>query len=112
MPLTRNYQETINRRVERDPSFRISILQEALKALIDNDIRTCMVLLRTYVNATIGFKTLAAELGKQPNTIMKLLSSSSAPANSGLLIVLLIVNHLKKREGLEFNLTVGRKTSP
>ncbi len=105
MALTRNYQETINRRVEKDPAFRIDILQEAIKALIDNDIKTCMVLLRTYVNATIGFKTLAEELGKKPKTLKKMLSTGGELASSS--SVLIIVNHLKKREGVELNLTGG-----
>ena len=108
MPLTRKYKETIKRRVEQDPEFRIGLLQEAIEAVINNDIGTGKALLRTYVNATIGFKPLAAELGKHPKTLMQMLSANGNPLAVSLLG---IIEYLKKKEGLEIDLTFRRKLS-
>lgn len=52
MPTTRNLKETIKARAERDAEFRVGLLEEALDAVLQEDIETGKILLRDYVNAT------------------------------------------------------------
>ena len=46
MALTRDFRDTIKARAERDPEFRIGLLQEAIEAFLDADLETGKVLLR------------------------------------------------------------------
>ena len=97
MPLTRSFNDTVKARAERDPDFRIGLFCEAIEALLSDDFETGKVILRDYVNATIGFETLAAELDKSPKSLMRMLSGKGNPRASNLLGM---VGHLKKREGV------------
>jgi len=67
MALTRDFRATVRARAERDPAFRVGLLEEALNALLDDDVETGKILLRDYVNATLGFEVLASEMDKSPN---------------------------------------------
>jgi len=59
MPLTtRDFRDTIKARAERDPAFRIALLEEALEAFLNTDLETGKLLLCDYVNATVGFEAL------------------------------------------------------
>ncbi len=105
MPLIRDFRETVKRRAEKEPEFRIGMLQDAIEALFNNDLDTGKVMLRAYVNATIGFNKLAAELGKEPKTLIQMLSAKGNPGTQSLFS---IIEYLKNNEGVEFNLTVGK----
>ena len=56
MPLTKDFKDTIKARAERYPEFRVGLFHESL---LSDDLETGKVLLRDYVNATVGFETLA-----------------------------------------------------
>ena len=60
------------------------------------------VLLRDYVNATVGFETLAEEMEKNPKSLMRMLSDKGNPRADNLLAM---VARLKQREGVSFSLT-------
>ena len=60
MALTRDFKETVRERIQRDPSFRVALLEEAVDCLPAGDAETGKSLLRDYVNATIGFGELGA----------------------------------------------------
>ena len=46
MALTRDFKQTVKARVERDPAFRLGLLQEALEAFARGDVETGKILLR------------------------------------------------------------------
>lgn len=102
MPLTRSFKDTVKARAERDPEFRFGLFREAVEALLSNDLETGKVLLRDYVNATLGFEALAAELDKSPKSLMRMLSRKGNPRADNLL---LMVGHLRKREGAALSMT-------
>jgi len=102
MPLTKNFKDTIKARAERDPDFRVGLFREAIEALLSDDLETGKVLLRDYVNATIGFETLAKEMEKNPKSLMRMLSDKGNPRADNLLAM---VARLKQREGVSFSLT-------
>jgi len=100
MPLTRDFKDTIKARAQSDPAFRVALLEEALDAFLDNDLETGKLLLRDYVNATVGFETLGAELHKSPKSLMRMLSEEGNPRADNLFAV---VSHLKAHEGVSFS---------
>ncbi len=55
MALTRDFKETIQARVQRDPDFRAHLLQEGIRCLLAGDLATGKAVLRDYINATICF---------------------------------------------------------
>ena len=107
MPLTRNFRDTVKARAGHDPEFRIGLFREAISALLSDDLATGKVLLRDYVNATVGFEALAEEMDKNPKSLMRMLSHKGNPRAGNLLAMVAL---LKNREGVSFNLTRENKT--
>ena len=101
MALSRDFKETVKTRAERDAAFRVALLEEALDAFMDDDLETGKILLRDYVNATVGFEGLGAALGKSPKSLMRMLSATGNPRADNLFSV---VAHLKNREGVSISL--------
>ena len=101
MALTRSFKETIKARAERDPEFRVAMLQEAIDAFLNADIQTGKTILRDYVNATVGFEELGSQLHKNPKSLMRMLSEQGNPRADNLFAV---VAHLKQREGVAVDL--------
>ena len=55
MPLTRDVKETIRARIKRDPEFGEELLKEGIECLLAGEVNTGKILLRDYIDATIGF---------------------------------------------------------
>ena len=106
MPLSRDFTETVRRRALREPKFRRALLQNAIEVLLGGDLETGKVLLRRYVNATVGFKRLADELGKHEKSLMHMLSASGNPQARNLLQM---IRTLQKLEGVELGVVVGHR---
>lgn len=103
MALTRDFKDTIKNRAARDPEFRAALFGEAIEALLSGDLETGKILLRNYVNATIGFDQLATEMGKSPKSLMRMLSEKGNPRADNLLTM---IAKLKHREGLELGMAL------
>jgi DNA-binding phage protein len=99
MALTRSFQTTIKARAERDPAFRIGLFQEAIEAFLNDDLATGKILLRDYVNATIGFEALGKALDKNPKSLMRMLSAEGNPRADNLFA---LVAHLKAISQVSF----------
>ena len=56
MALTRDFKETIQERIGRDPAFREALLKDGVDCLLAGDVKTGKAVLRDYINATIGFQ--------------------------------------------------------
>jgi len=54
-------------------------LSEAVGAMTSGDVEHGKILLREYVNCTIGFVKLGAALGKSPKSLMRMLSATGNP---------------------------------
>ncbi|MBC6428555.1 MAG: transcriptional regulator [Cellvibrionales bacterium] len=95
MPLTHDFREIVKARAEREPEFRLGLFQEALEALLNDELDLSKTLLRDYVNATIGFDVLAQKMQKSPRSLIRMLSDRSNPRADNLLAV---VAHLNRQE--------------
>lgn len=78
-PLTRSFKDTVKVRAERDPAFRDALLVEAVDVLLAGDVETGKVILRDYVNATVGFERLADETGTPAKSLMRMLGPHGNP---------------------------------
>ena len=66
MSLTRDFKETIKARIDHGPAFREELLEEGVECLLSGDLETGKEVLRTYINATIGFQELGSLTEKSP----------------------------------------------
>ena len=74
---------------------------ETVPAFSDSYVATGKILLRDYVNATIGFEGLGAALHKSPKSLMRMLSATGNPRADNLFAA---IAHLKGREGVSVSL--------
>ncbi len=84
MVLTRDYKETIRARAEEDPNFAASLLNEAVSSFLEGEPETSRLILRELVNSTIGFESLAEELGKPSKSVHRMLSPKGNPTMDNL----------------------------
>ena len=97
MVLTRDYKESIRERMDRDPNFRRALLQDAVEVMIGGEVDLAKVLLRDYINASIGFVELARLTGKQSKNLMRMFSQAGNPQARNLFEVIAV---LQRREGV------------
>jgi len=107
MPLTRDFKLTVRERLQRDPSFREALLEEAVDCLLAGDVETGKSLLRDYVNATIGFGELGGMTDKSPKSLMRMLSQNGNPQARNLFE---IIGCLQRREGVHLTVQAVKVT--
>lgn len=103
MPLTREFKDTVRARAQRDPSFRLALIEDAIESLINGDLDSGRSILRDYINATMGYATLARLTGRDAKSLMRMLGPGGNPTAKNLLSIL---SHIKKEEGAEIEVRV------
>ncbi len=88
MALTREFKDTVKARVERDLEFRLALLREAMDTLLEGDVATGKVLLRDYINATVGFEVLARRVKTPPKSLHRMLGPRGNPRADNLFRIL------------------------
>ena len=101
MPLTRDYRETIKENLDRSSVFRREYLRGALECFLEGDVETGKTVLRNYINGTIGFPKLAAEMQRSPKSLMRMLSVTGNPQAKNLFELVAI---LQRHEGVKLEL--------
>lgn len=99
MALTRNFREMVVARAERDARFRRAMLETGVEMLLTGDPEDAEIgreSIRTYINATIGFETLAERTQKSPKSLMRMFSRDGNPSLRSLSAV---IGELQKEEG-------------
>ncbi len=100
MALTRDFKETIQARVRRDPAFRKALLREAVESFLSGELDTGKTVLRDYINATIGFQELAEATHHSPKSLMRMLGPSGNPQARNLFEIL---EYLRQKERVRFH---------
>jgi DNA-binding phage protein len=100
MALTRDFTETVNARVQRDPEFVIALLDEAIFLFLNGEPETARLILRDIVNATVGFEQLAIETSKPSKSLHRMLSAKGNPTMDNLTA---IFNVLRKKLNVDIN---------
>jgi hypothetical protein len=101
MPLTRDFKETIQARIQKDSAFRKELLREGIECLLSGDLETGKTILRDYINATVGFERLGTLTHKPAKSLMRMFSPKGNPRARNLLEV---IAHLQKSGGLRLGL--------
>ena len=96
MVLTKSFNDTIKSRIQQSEGFRRALLREAVGCMIAGDVETGKFVLRKYINGTVGFVKLGADLDRSPKVLMRMLSATGNPQAKNLFE---IVAYLQKIEG-------------
>ena len=84
LPLTRDSTRTVIERVQRDPEFARTLLDEAATLFLNGEATTARLLLSDLVNATLGFEGLARETAKPAKSLHRMLSEAGNPSMDNL----------------------------
>ncbi len=98
MPLTIDFRETVRKRAQSDASFRRALLSEAIELLIAGDVEIGQSVIRNYINATVGFETLAKEIHIPKTSLMRMFGPKGNPSSKNMFGV------IAKAEGVNFSL--------
>jgi hypothetical protein len=96
-PLTKAFRETVYNRAQKDGAFRKALLTEAVNAYLSGDEVTGKGVLRTVINATIGFEQLALELQTPSKSLHRMLGPNGNPNTANFFAILQV---LQKRVGV------------
>src|SRR5271156_254369 len=107
MALTRDFKETIRARVKRDPGFRKALLREGIENFLSGDVDTGKIILRDFINATVGFTELSNVTHRSAKSLMRMLSPKGNPQARNLFE---IVAYLQDAEGVRFEVRSARAT--
>lgn len=83
MPTT-PYKDSMKAMVARNPAMAAEMLEDAINALLAGEVDDGRLLLRQYVNATIGFGELARRTGKADKNLIRTLGPSGSPTAANL----------------------------
>jgi DNA-binding phage protein len=97
MALTRDFKKTIQARVQRDQRFRKALLREGTECLLAGEIETGKAFLRDFVNATVGFTSLARVTRHSTKSLMRMLGPNGNPNARSLFE---IIAYLQQVEGV------------
>ena len=93
----RGFGQTVRERATRDPEFRRALFQEAAQVLFDGDVASGRSALRDYINATIGFDTLAEATNTPAKSLMRMFGPKGNPTAANLFAV---INALQEQTGV------------
>src|ERR1017187_8279759 len=96
MPLTKSFNETVKAKLAKSEGFRRALLREAVGCMLSGDLETGKSVLRKYINGTMGFVKLGADLGKSPKGLVRMFGQNANPQAKNLFE---IVAYLQKIEG-------------
>jgi DNA-binding phage protein len=105
MALTRDFKETIRARVKRDPGFRKALLREGIDNFLSGDVETGKIILRDFINATVGFTELSNVTHRSAKSLMRMLGPNGNPQARNFFE---IVAYLQEAEGTRFEVRPAR----
>ena len=106
MALTRDFKETIRARVQRDPGFREALLREGIENFLSGDVETGKIILRDFINATVGFEKLAKATGTPSKSLMRMFGARGNPRATNLFAV---IAKLQRMSGVRLAVAAGGK---
>ncbi len=95
MALTRSFRESVMEEL-REKDYRLAFLGEAIHDMLTGDLDSAKMVLREYINGTVGFIKAGKALRRSPKSLMRMLSPNGNPQARNLLE---LVAYLQKVEG-------------
>ena len=84
MALTRDFKDTVVRRVQNDPAFALALYDEAASLFFQVETEAARLILRDLVNATVGFNRIAQLVQIQDKSVQRMLSKDGNPTMNNL----------------------------
>lgn len=106
MPLTRDFRETVQARARADAAFREALLKEGVECLLAGDIEAGKIILRDYINATVGFKQLGEMTDRSPKSLMRMFGPAGNPHSRN---IFEIIAHIQHHEGVHLEVSAVRE---
>ena len=106
MPLTRDFKGTVQARAQRDPLFREALMEEGIRCLLSGDVDTGRLVLRDYINATIGFEQLAVLTSKSTKSLMRMFGPGGNPQARNIFEV---IHLIQQHEGVQLEVRAVRQ---
>jgi len=104
-PLGRSIGEITQARVKRDPEFARALLQEAVQALLSDDVPTARSLIRDVIKGSLGYAALSRHTGTPEKSLVRMFGASGNPTAANLFAVL---THLQHHSGITFEVAAVR----
>jgi DNA-binding phage protein len=98
MALTRDFRETVQARVRNDDKFRRGLLKDAVEEFLAGETALGKEILRDFINATVGFPTLAERTGIHVKTLHQMFGPKGNPTAANLFS---IIATLQQEEGVK-----------
>ena len=105
MPLTRDFKETVQARARRDPAFREGLLKEGVECLLAGDVDAGNIILRDYINATIGFEELSSLTNRPSKSLMRMFGPNGNPYARNLFDV---ISRIQQHQGVHLEVKAIR----
>jgi len=105
MALTRDFKDTIVRRVQNEPAFARALFDEAMSLILNGEPETARLILRNLVNATVGFEKLAKATHKPDKSLQRMLSKEGNPSMDNLSTIFDVLRHELKISKVEIRAT-------
>ena len=103
MPLTIDFKDTVNARIQKDPTFATALLNEAISLFLNGEPETARLILRDLINSTIGFEELAIEISKPSKSLHRMLSAKGNPTMNNLTVIFSV---LRKKLDVDIKIQV------
>ncbi|MGB8028161.1 MAG: transcriptional regulator [Terracidiphilus sp.] len=107
MALTRSFRESVVEEL-REKDYRRAFLGEAINDMLAGDLDSAKMVLREYVNGTVGFIEAGKALRRSPKSLMRMLSANGNPQARNLLE---LVAYLQKVEGTTAEVRLADKAA-
>ena len=102
---TQSYADTLKAATRENPEMADQLFEDAIQALLAGEVDEGRILLRTHINATIGFPALAELTGKNAKSLMRMLGPDGNPTANNLFD---IIGQLGRAEGVTIEARVMR----
>ena len=105
MVLTKDFKETVGKRIDRDPEFAKALFYEAASLFLNGEPETARLILRDLISSTIGFEELAYRTSKPSKSLHRMLSAKGNPTMDNLNAIFSVI-----RQVLEVDIKVSLET--
>jgi DNA-binding phage protein len=103
--LGRPIAEITQARVRCDPEFTRALLQEAVQALLADDLAVARSLIRDVIKGTIGYAALSRRTRTPEKSLVRMFGANGNPTATNLFAVL---THLQHHSGIHFQVEAVR----
>lgn len=103
MVLTKSFRESVMEE-PRDKEYRRAFLREGIVDMLNGELDSAKMVLREYINGTVGFIKAGEDLGRSPKSLMRMLSQEGNPHARNLLE---LIAYLQKAEGVVVEVLLG-----